>query len=218
MAELVIIVPVLRRPHNVRPLLTSIRQTTPGARVLFVCDPDDEAEQRAIEADGAEMLIVRGNYAKKINRAVQETNEPLLFLGADDIRFHPGWFEAATAKITEGIGVVGTNDLCSDRVMAGQHSTHSLVTREYAELGTIDDPAKLLHERYPHEFVDDEFVQTAKARKAFAHAADSIVEHLHPLGGKAPIDELYAKAGRRELLGRLVFMRRRRLWRKAARD
>ncbi|MEK6276830.1 MAG: glycosyltransferase family 2 protein [Actinomycetota bacterium] len=216
MAELVIIVPVLGRPHNVRPLLTSIRRTTPGARVLFVCDPGDEAEQRAIEAEGAEMLIVRGNYAKKINHAVQETSEPLLFLAADDLRFHPGWLEAAKAQLTEGIGVVGTNDLCSDRVMAGQHSTHSLVTRDYAELGTIDDPTRLLHERYMHEFVDDEFVQTAISRNAFAHASDSIVEHLHPLVGKAPLDELYSKAGRRELWGRLVYMRRRRLWRKTA--
>jgi glycosyltransferase involved in cell wall biosynthesis len=212
-AELVIIVPVLRRPQNVRPLLASIRQTTPGARVLFVCDPDDDAEQRAIEAEGAEMLIVDGNYAKKINRAVEETSEPLLFLGADDLRFHPGWLEAAKARLTEGIGVVGTNDMCSDRVMAGEHSTHSLVTRDYAELGTIDDPTRLLHEGYKHEFVDDEFVETAVRRNAFAHAADSLVEHLHPVAGKAAIDELYAKAFRRELRGRLTYMRRRRLWR-----
>ena len=36
-------------------------------------------------------------------------------------------------------GVVGTNDLSSKRVMAGTHATHALITREYAELGTIDD-------------------------------------------------------------------------------
>ena len=32
-------------------------------------------------------------------------------------------------QLTAGIGVVGTNDLGSRRVMAGLHSTHSLVTR-----------------------------------------------------------------------------------------
>ena len=158
------------------------------------------------------MPIVRGNYAKKINRAVAATTEPLVFLGADDLRFHPGWFEAAKARLTPGIGVVGTNDLLSKRVMAGEHSTHSLVTRAYVAQGTIDDPTKLLHEGYPHEFVDDEFIETAVHRRAFVHAADSVVEHLHPFGGKAPTDALYAKAGRRLLVGRIRYRWRRRLW------
>lgn len=213
MSELVIIVPVLGRPQNVRPLVSSIRETTRDARILFVSDPGDVEEQRAIADEGEEVLITAGNYARKVNRAVSATAEPLLFLGADDLRFHPGWLEAATAKLDRGIGVVGTNDLCSDRVMAGLHSTHSLVTREYSALGTIDDPTRLLHEGYKHEFVDDEFVQTAIHRTAFAHASDSIVEHLHPVADKAPMDSLYSKAGRRELWGRLLYMRRRRLWR-----
>ena len=45
-AELVILVPVLRRPHNVRPLLESVRATTPGARVLFIADPGDTRSTR----------------------------------------------------------------------------------------------------------------------------------------------------------------------------
>jgi glycosyltransferase involved in cell wall biosynthesis len=212
-AELVILVPVLRRPLNVRPLLESIRETTPGARVLFVADPDDPEEHRAIEAEGAEMLIVKGNYAKKINRAVRETDEPLIFQGADDLGFHPGWLEAAEARLAPGIGVVGTNDLSSKRVMAGTHATHSLITREYTKLGTIDDPTKVMHERYPHEYVDDEFIETAVKRGAFVSALDSVVEHLHPYAGKAPMDDLYSKAGRRMLQGRLIYRLRRRKWR-----
>jgi hypothetical protein len=180
--------------------------------VLFLADPDDDAEHRAIEVMGAEMQLVDGNYAKKINRGVEMTREPLIFQGADDLRFHPGWFEAATAALGEGIGVVGTNDLLSKRVMAGKHSTHSLITRDYARRGTIDDPDKVMHEGYPHEFVDDEFIETAIRRGAFAHAADAIVEHLHPAAGKAPMDSLYIAAGRRLILGRLRYRWRRRLW------
>lgn len=213
-AELVILVPVLGRPQNVDPLLASIRETTPGARVLFLADPGDEEEHRAIERAGGEMLIVEhANYAKKINSGIAATEEPLIFQGADDLRFHPGWLDAAKAKLADGIGVVGTNDLLSKRVMAGEHSTHSLITREYTRLGTIDDPTKVLHEGYPHEFVDDEFIETAKKRGAFAHAPDAVVEHLHPWAGKAPLDGLYSKAGRRLFLGRLRYRFRRRLWR-----
>lgn len=212
-AELVILVPVLRRPQNVKPLLDSIRATTPGARVLFIADPDDPEEHAAIKAEGAEMLIVDGNYAKKINRGIATTEEPLIFQGADDLRFHPGWLEAAKEKLVPGIGVVGINDLNSERVMAGTHADHALITRDYAERGTIDDPTKTLHEAYPHEYVDDEFIGTAIKREAFAPALDSIVEHLHPNSGKAAVDDLYSKAGRRMLIGRMIYLWRRRKWR-----
>jgi glycosyltransferase involved in cell wall biosynthesis len=208
-----ILVPVLRRPQNVAPLLTSIHDATPEPfRVLFICDPGDGAEQDAIAIAGGEMISPGGNYAAKINQGVRATTEPLIFTGADDLRFHPGWLEAAVAKLEPGIGVVGTNDLCNARSIKGTHSTHSLVTREYAQLGTIDDPDKLLHEGYPHEFVDDEFVATAKHRKAYAHAHDSIVEHLHPDAAKAPMDALYAARPMRMRMGRKIFRRRSPLW------
>jgi glycosyltransferase involved in cell wall biosynthesis len=210
--EVVIVTPVLCRPQNVKPLLDSVRATTPTARVLFVSDPGDVEEQEAIEAEAADLLIIRGNYAKKVNRAIEETDEPLIFQGADDLRFHPGWLEAAKAMLKPGIGVVGTNDLSSKRVMAGTHATHSLITREYTKLGTIDDPDRVFHEAYPHEYVDDEFIETAILREAFAPALDSVVEHLHPDAGKAPKDELYSKAGRRRLIGSMIHRWRRRKW------
>lgn len=212
MSELAILVPVLRRPHRVRPLLDSIRVATPCASVLFIADPDDLEQLEALEREGTQYTTLAGNYAEKINLGVRETVEQLLFLGADDLHFHPGWLDAAKAKLGPGIGVVGTNDLCSKRVMAGTHSTHSLVTRDYVQRGTIDDSSRLLHEGYPHEYVDDEFVQTAMFRGAYAHAHDAIVEHLHPQVGKAPMDALYAAQHARMRHGVRLFRRRRALW------
>jgi hypothetical protein len=60
---------------------------------------------------------------------------------------------------------------------------------------------------------DDEAVQTAKKRRAWAFAPDSHVEHLHPMGGKAPMDDLYAGQKRRMEDGRLLYRRRAQLWR-----
>lgn len=216
--QLAILVPVLKRPHRVVPLLESIEAATPDAEVLFVSDPEDPAERAAIEAARAGTslhvlsVIRRGNYAHKINEAATVTQRPLLFLGADDLHFHPGWFEAAAALLTETVGVVGTNDLCNRRVMRGDHSTHSLVARWYAALGTIDNPRQLLHDGYPHEFVDDEFVETAKHRRAYKHCHAAIVEHLHPMVGKAPMDELYDGMAYRMRRGRRIFRRRQPLW------
>ena len=212
--RLLIIVPVLRRPHKVQPLLDSIAAATPQPyRVIFVADPDDREEIDAIKAANGEVLVCDGNYAKKINSVVAFSDEPFIFLGADDLEFHEGWLEAAKRKMKDQIGVVGTNDLGNKRVMRGQHATHSLVSRAYADRGTIDERDKLLHEAYPHEFVDDEFIQTAKKRKAFAFARDSIVEHMHPLWNKGEWDDLYRAQRNRMRAGHKIYTKRRELWR-----
>lgn len=214
MADLMVIVPLLHRPWRVAPLLESIEATT-DCDVVFACTPTDHAVLDAVTAVGHEPLLVpwqpKGDYARKIQAGIDTTTTPYVFTGADDLRFHPGWFEAARAKMTDGIGVVGTNDLCNARVMAGDHGTHFLVARWYCDLGTIDGPG-LFHDGYVHEFVDDELVGTAKHRNAWAHAPDSIVEHLHPQAGKAPLDELYAAQRSRMGRSRALYLRRRRLW------
>lgn len=218
-ASVAVLVPMLGRPHRVAPLLESIDRATPESyRVLFVCTPGDMAVTEAIDSAGAERIEVplepRGDYARKINAGYRHAAEALLFLGADDLRFHPHWLERAVARLQNpAIGVVGTNDLSNRRVLAGKHATHSLVTRAYVDrFGTIDEPGKVLHEGYPHEYVDDEFIGTARRRRAFVFAADSIVEHLHPMVGKAPMDALYAQQAERMRLGQPLFKRRRRLW------
>lgn len=217
MTDLAIVVPMLGRPHRVAPLIESIEATTPHARVVFVCSPDDRHVHDAIHSTGRERLTVPGprpgDYARKINAGIEHTDEPLIFMAADDLLFHPGWFQAATAMLTDGIGVVGTNDLGNPRVIRGEHSTHSLITRDYVErFGTIDEPGKAMHEGYHHEFCDDELVETAKHRNAWAFAADSIVEHLHPHWGKAPTDSIYDAQRARMRASRQHYRRRQRLW------
>lgn len=216
--DLVVIIPMLGRVHRVQPLLESIHATC-EARVLFAVTPGDDAVIAAIDAAGEARITVlrepRGDFQRKINHGIRATREPYIFTGADDLLFHPGWYEAARAKMTGGVGVVGTNDLCNPRVMRGDHATHMLVSRDYVErYGTIDEPGKFLHEGYPHELCDDEAVHTAKKRRAWAFAADSHVEHLHPMAGKGvPMDDLYAGQARRLEDGRLIYRRRAKLWR-----
>jgi glycosyltransferase involved in cell wall biosynthesis len=216
-SDLVIIVPMLGRPQHIPPLLESIYSTTPDPRILFVVSPDDYQVHAEVDRAGVERITVAyspiGDYARKINAGYLHTTEPLLFLGASDLRFHPGWYDAATARLTHGVGVVGTNDLGSKRVIDGQHSTHSLVTREYIDnYGTVDRRRQVLCELYWHEYVDDEFIETARHRGAFAAATDSIVEHLHPNWGKGENDATYAAQRSRMARGVRIFRRRRPLW------
>jgi hypothetical protein len=217
--DTVVVVPILRRHHRVRPVAESIRASC-DARVLFVVTPGDVDVIREVEAVEhlAEYLTVPwvpvGDYARKINAGIRASTEPLIFMGADDLEFEPGWLDKAKARLGPGIGVVGTNDLGNPRVLAGEHATHSLITRVYVDThGTIDGPGDALYEGYPHEYCDDELVGTAKARGAWAYAADAIVRHRHPnWDTTVPMDALYAGQGRRMAAGRGLFQRRRLRW------
>lgn len=215
--DLVIIVPMLGRVHRIGPLLESIRKATPQAQVIWGCTPTDHKVLEALDRLGEEYFsVVRhetGDYARKINTGYRLTTRPLIFLGADDLHFHQGWLQAVTSKLEPGIGVVGTNDLGSPRVIAGEHSTHSLVTRAYADrYGTLERPGEILYEGYIHEWVDDELVGTAKARAAWAFAEDAHVEHLHPNWHKARSDPLYRQQWNRMRRSRELYQQRRRLW------
>lgn len=214
-----VVVPVLNRPGNVRPLVDSLAAATPEPhRLLFVTTPGYPDEEAALRNAGASWVDVAhnpiGDYARKINHAYQTSDEPYIFTGADDLRFHPGWLAAALQRMGDpAIGVVGTNDLGNSRVLAGEHSTHSLIRRTYADqYGLIDQPGAIYFDGYWHEYVDDELVGTAKARGAYAHAADSIVEHLHPLWDKAPMDAVYAEQRNRMRKSRQLFRQRQEMW------
>lgn len=204
MSGVAVLIPVLARPHRVAPTVASLTASlkwTP-ARAVFLCSPGDDDEIAAVRRCDADLEVVawplgRGDYPRKINhgfRLAADRGYEWALLAADDLHFHPGWLEAALrAHARTGCCVVGTNDLGNRRVIAGRHATHSLVHRDYLACGTVDEPGRILTERYAHWFCDDEFCQTALWRRTFVAARDSVVEHLHPAWGKADDDDTYRK-------------------------
>lgn len=220
MMSIVILVPVLNRPHRVQPLLENITQVTVNPhRVLFIATRGDRAEINALEESGADYILHGervgfSNYAKKINLGYRSSHEAFIFTGADDLLFHENWDVHAMLGFADvRTGVVGTNDLGNPRVLAGEHSTHSLVSRRYAdEYGTIEHKGEVYAEVYHHLYVDDEFVATAKHRNAWAFARDSHVEHLHPHVGKGELDKTYLQGFKQVKQDQRRFKARSRLW------
>jgi hypothetical protein len=192
--EVVVLVPAVNRPKNVEPLSRSLRESgAPSARLLFILDPLDLEQLRAVnDADEDVLFCNELSWPKRINYGYRHTQEPWMLLCADDVRFHPGWWQATEVPRRLGYKVIGTQDLGNPRVIKGQHSTHPLVSRLYADYcGTIDGPGEVVHEGYRHWCVDDELVATAKSRGEWAFAQDAIIEHLHPYWGKSEWDEVY---------------------------
>lgn len=219
MSELAILVPVLGRPHRVKPFLDSVRASTPDAMTLFICSPGDEDEilevEEAIRHHGegaADYILCDGGYAPKINRGVRFTSAPLIFTAADDLDFKPGWLEAAKRTMASGAEVVGVNDMLRRRPRRREHATHFLMTRAYAELPCLDGSRGPCAEAYLHNFVDDELIATASHRGAYGYSPHAEVEHLHWMNRRAEVDATYEKGRESFEVDRRTFEERRHLW------
>lgn len=219
-----IIVPVMRRPQNAEPFMRSLLASTGLATVHVMADSGDEETIDAWFAAGAEYVHRHdygdrpGTFAEKVNKGFEETGKdngwnyiaPWVFIVGDDVRFHSGWLDHAQAVAGDNKHVIGTNDLGNPRVTNGDHATHILLRRSYVdEVGASwDGPGKVAHEGYRHWFVDDEIVNAAKQRGAWAMSLGSMVEHLHPAWGKAQDDDVYKLGQKDSDKDRLLFEKR----------
>lgn len=201
--SITVIVPVLNRPQNVERLIKSFLLNSPNDKVsmLFVT-----AQSLQEEIDEINKFKDLGSisigiapedvvpWSMRINWGINHTTSPWLLCGADDVVFHPSWFEEAEIAAKDFDGVIGTNDLGHPATIAGSHTTHPLVSRKYViEQGTLDEKGKFCHEGYQHNYVDVEFVATAKQRGCWRHAPKCIIEHIHPAWNKATWDPVYQK-------------------------
>ncbi len=135
-----ILIPTYGRVGRLHAVVANARDATPQARVYLLMEPGE-----ACQIVGAVTLTRQegfGNYATAINYGLANTDEPLVFAGADDLNFRPGWLEACQPALDDGNQVVGTNDLGNPEVLAGEHATHYLVVRDYLEHvgGVFDEP------------------------------------------------------------------------------
>lgn len=218
--DIVIVVPVLSRPHRAQPLADSAaRAATVPHRLLFVCTEGDTAQIAACRATGADVQVLPGerrdgDFARKINYGFRFTTDPFIFQAADDVEFARGWDAEALRVIEETeTGVCGTNDLANNKVMAGNHSTHSLIRRGYIDEcgGALEGPGVVFSETYSHCFVDNELVNLAISRDCFSFAQDAHVAHRHPIWRTAVDDDTYR-------LGNARFNEDQRLYRQRARQ
>ena len=216
-----VLIPTLGRPNRIQPLLDNLNATTTGDfTAYFIVEQDDAPTIDAVRQAGAGLIINDGppTYASCINTAYRQTDEPYLFLGADDIVFLDRWFEAAVAEMADSkVGVVGTAD---PHHPLPDHSSHSLVRRRYIEeqSGCMDLRDTVLYP-YRHGFTDHELVGVAKSRHAYRYCESSCVEHHHPgwdsLGrvrGGATLDATYQKGNRHHRLDTMTFIERSRKW------
>lgn len=204
--DVYVLLPVLYRHENLRRVLQSLKDTAPDINVIVAVEPDDAHCIAVANEHGASYTRCpkpRQGCAQAWNTALRNApgTATAFVLGADDIIFHDGWFEAATGFLERlgGDGLVGFNDLHKQPPM----TTHYMMTRKHmieVNGGVMACP------HYVMENVDVEAIARAERAGKYIYAPDAIVEHLW--NGRKP-DKYYLEAQRYRNKGRNMLEERR---------
>lgn len=196
MEPVTVVVPVLRRPQNAGPFMASLRSSDERTLpVIAVANTDDEGTAEAWRRAGSDLLWCDeepGSFGQKANLSIDSVHTEWMFLVGDDVAFHPGWLDEALRDLPDHVCVVGTNDLGTPAVQAGDHATHMFLRMDYVrDRGASWDGPGTVAGPYRHWFTDNEMVTVAKLRGVWTARTASIVEHLHPYFGRGEKDDVY---------------------------
>jgi hypothetical protein len=197
--DLLVIVPSRGRPASVRRLVEAVRETcTAQTDLIFAFDSDDPVLAEAVvEADVATGAGC-GGWVKGPRRSMGAwTNRVALdppgsyrafaSLGDDHVPRTHGW----DAMLLDAIGDLGGTGIAyGDDLLQQSLPTAAVVTADIVgALGWMCLPGA------GHYCVDNTWLDLGEGAGCLAHRLDVIIEHLHPLGGKAPSDATYDDAG-----------------------
>lgn len=178
-----ILIPTFGRAHKLKKLLENIEaNTTLPHKVYFLLEKQDYISVDKCRRFGFNYIINKHiEYVGAINTGYEQTTEPFIFCGADDIEFHKDWdSEAMRLFLDRKIGIVGVWD-SFPVTQTKMHACHFLVRRTYIEeqSGVNDEKNVIYSNAYRHLNCDIETIQTAIGRGAWAFASKAIVEHKH---------------------------------------
>jgi glycosyltransferase involved in cell wall biosynthesis len=191
MSDLVsVVIPTRNRPEQAQACVDRCRHVSRGYDVEIIVVTEDMATVRAMA--GTSARVCRSETPLTAPQAwhlgAKIAKGDVLVLGADDLWFFHGWVGETLdcmAAFPDGAGVVGFNDLARD---GNDLATHWAVHRRFAVEhlgGSLYPPC------YRHYFGDNEVNARAKRWERFVWARYAIVEHRHPIFGKANVDSLY---------------------------
>lgn len=195
--DLTMIVPTRGRPDNLWQLWLAFRDTTTAdTRLVAVVDDDDPYlpayEHRVDWAAGDPRLTLlvgpRLRLGGTLNAAAPvyaEQSRAVGFLGDDHRPRTVGWDRRYLDALGElGTGIVYGNDLIQGEALPTQVAMTSdivLVTGHMVPPGLV------------HLWCDNAWLALGQALGAIRYLPDVVVEHMHPIAGRAEWDQGYAE-------------------------
>lgn len=195
-----------RRPDRLVQALSSLRETTAtyDVHVIVTAETEDVYQAATFYADLVVQVMEPVSAASAWNIAAAASTAEWFGLGADDLRFHPGWLDAAWPFLTDEWGVVGFEDGSNGYERVGWTS-HYAASRKFCveHMGGVFVPTC-----YGHYYVDVETCRIAQGLGKFVYVPDALVEHLHPDWNKTLLDPTYLTNAAKMDADRVLFSRR----------
>ena len=196
MRNLVVLVPSRNRPGSIAELIKSFDETETESDLIVIVD-DDEPQMDEYLAQGCDVLMVQKQgkgLAKPLNFAanlMKDKYRHFAFLGDDHRPRTKNWDVEFINKLDElGTGLVYGNDL-----LQGENLTTAV-----AMTGNIVKKlGGMVPQNMIHLYLDNFWMTLGKDLNALAYMPEVILEHLHPVAGKAEWDEQYREVNAPEV-------------------
>lgn len=189
--NLVVIVPSRGRPRNIAALADAWTDTKAAADVIVAVDDDDptRGDYLDVVATHPRFDIVIGprlgmvGSLNKVARSQAPLYDAVGFMGDDHRPRTVDWDMAISDALSElGTGIAYGNDLIhGERLPTAAFMTADIVRT----LGWMAPPG------LRHLFVDNAWRSLGCSLEAFRYLPDVVIEHVHPVAGKAEWDDGY---------------------------
>lgn len=186
--DLVVVVPSRGRPGAARALVEAFRATcTASTSLVFALDESDpirgEYPDDGWTAWPSTTMVEALNYAAPFYAA--EDTFAVAFMGDDHRPRTLGWDQAYLDALRElGTGIVYGDDLLQGERLATQCAMTADIVRA---LGYMAPPV------LTHLWVDNFWMALAGGADCLRYLPGVVVEHIHPVAGKAQWDENYQR-------------------------
>ena len=193
--KMCVVVPSRGRPENAERLAQAFKDTGAEADLYIVIDNDDPKWNEYAKSENYKKLPAdnkTGGCAKSLNTGavylLDITKFPLydyfVFMGDDHIPRTQGWDKAFIQALGQNTGIVYGDDL----LQGANLPTAFGMSRDLVnELRGMTFPGCV------HLFFDNFVKQLGLDLEYLKYLPDVIIEHLHPVAGKAEMDEGYAR-------------------------
>lgn len=209
-SDLIVIVPTRSRPQNVGPVVDAWLETgafRDGAELHFVIDADDP-EYTAYTAVLNEIRDMASLSDRALTWAVRDTWQPLVpklnaaaielllwspyalgFAGDDHRPRTKGWARRYVDTLRQGgAGIVHGNDGYQGGNLPTEWAMRAAIVRGLGRM--IPAPVE-------HLYCDNSIRDLGNITGSLRYLDDVVIEHMHPVAGKAPTDEQYERVNGR---------------------
>jgi glycosyltransferase involved in cell wall biosynthesis len=193
--KMCVVVPSRGRPENAERLAQAFKDTNTEADLYIVIDNDDPKWNEYAKSENYKKLPAdnkTGGCAKSLNTGavylLDITKFPLydyfVFMGDDHLPRTENWDKAFIQALKLNTGIVYGNDL-----LQGEN----LPTAFGMNRNLVDGLRGMTFPGCVHLFFDNFVKQLGIDLGSLTYLPDVIIEHLHPVAGKAEMDEGYAR-------------------------